>query len=161
MQNEEKITDKNRYKEKEIMTLSRWTRFAATLLVVVLLGDSIALASKKPIDPAVMKAKIQARGVGQGVRVTFADKTELTGTIVAVNDQTFALKPKKAAQPSQVEYAKVTGVYEDKLTRGQKVALVAIAVAVVVVIVGVYVTVQFDHNFGRGLDRSGVHSSKR
>ncbi len=129
------------------MTLSRWTRFAATLLIVVLLGDSLALAAKKPIDPAVVKAKIQARGVGQGVRVTFADKTALIGTIVAVNENTFALKPEKTVQPVQVEYAWVTGVHPDKLSRGQTVTVVVCVVAAVIVVVAVILT----RDIGNGL----------
>jgi len=125
------------------MTLSRWTRFSAILLIIALLGENLALASKKPIDPAAVKAKIQARGVGQGVRVTFADQTEAKGIIVAVNDQTFALKPKNTAL-LELEYAKVTGVHEDKLSRGQKVTIGVCIVAGVIIVIGVVATVKFD-----------------
>jgi len=138
-------------KNRKTMKLTRWTRFHAILLVVALLGNSLALASKKPVDPAAIKAKIQARGVGQGVRVTFADQTEAKGIIVAINDQTFALKPKNTAL-LEVEYAKVTGVHNDKLTRGQSVTLVACTVAGALIITGVVLTVSFERGFGKGLN---------
>jgi small nuclear ribonucleoprotein (snRNP)-like protein len=126
------------------MILSRLFRFTAMFLAVVLLSTSLAFA-KKPADPAVMKAKIQARGVGQGVRVTLSDQTEVKGVIVAVHDQTFVVKAKKAPEPQEIDYAKVIGVHNDKLTRGEKVGIVAGAVAVGVVVVAVVLTVKLSH----------------
>jgi hypothetical protein len=121
------------------MTLSRLFRLAAMLLVPALLSNSFAFAAKKPADPAVMKAKIQARGVGQGVRVTLADKTEAIGLIVAIGDQSFTLKPGKSAEVRQIEFAHVTGVHRDQFTRGQEIGigcgLIAAAVVLTVVII--------------------------
>jgi len=105
------------------MTLSRRFLLAAMLLVPALMGNNLAFAAKKTADPAAMKAKIQARGVGQGVRVTFADKTEAKGLIVAIGDQSFTLKPGKSADVRQIEFAQVTGVHRDHLTRGQKIGI--------------------------------------
>ncbi len=106
------------------MTFSRLFRFAAMLLVPALLSNSLAFAAKKPADPAVMKAKIQTRGVGQGVRVTLADKTEAKGLIVAIGDQSFTLKPgKESPDLRQIEFAQVTGVHNDHMTRGQKIGI--------------------------------------
>lgn len=127
------------------MILSRLFRLTAMFIAFMLLSNSFAFAAHKPTDPAVMKAKIQARGVGQGVRVTLADKTEVKGVIVAVNDQTFVLKSKKATGPQEIDYAQVTGVHNDRLTRGQKVGIVAGAVAVGIVVVAVVLTVQLEH----------------
>jgi len=115
-------------------------------MVFALLGDSLALASKKPIDPAVIKAKIEARGVGQGVRVTLADQTESKGIIIAISENTFVLKPKKAAQPLELEYARVSGVHNDKLSRGQKVTIGVCVVAAAAIIIGVVTTVKFEHS---------------
>jgi small nuclear ribonucleoprotein (snRNP)-like protein len=126
------------------MILSRLFRFTAMFLAVVLLSNNLAFA-KKPVDPAVMKAKIQARGVGQGVRVTLSDQTEVKGVIVAVHDQTFVVKSKKVTEPQEIDYAKVTGVHNDKLTRGQKVGIVAGVVAAAVVVFVVVLTVQLEH----------------
>ena len=107
------------------MTLSRWFRSSAMLLVFVLLSNSFAFAGKKDPDPGVMKAKIQARGVGQGVRVSLADQSEAKGLIVAIDDRSFTLRPKKSPDLRQIDYAQLTGVHNDHLTRGQKVAIVA------------------------------------
>ncbi len=127
------------------MRFSRLIRFTAMLLISVVFTNNLALAAKKPADPAAMKAKIQARGVGQGVRVTLADQTEVKGLIVSVGEQSFAVKAKKADQPQEIEYAQVTGVHNDKLTRGQKVGIVVGVVAGFIVVVAVVLTVEFDH----------------
>jgi hypothetical protein len=127
------------------MIHSRSFRFAAILLVPVLLINNLAFAAKKPVDPAVIKAKIQARGVGQGVRVTVADQTDVKGTIVAIGDQSFALKLKKAIEPREIEYARITGVHNDRLTRGQKVGIVVGVVAGFVIVVAVVLTESFEH----------------
>ena len=128
------------------MILSRLFRFTAMFLAFALLSNSLAFAAKKPADPAVMKAKIQARGVGQGVRVTLNDQTEVKGVIVAVHDQTFVVKSKKVTEPQEIDYAKVTGVHNDKLTRGEKVGIAAGAVAVGVIVVAVVLTVKLEHS---------------
>jgi hypothetical protein len=121
------------------MRFSGLIRFTAMLLISVVLTNNLALAAKKPADPAVMKAKVQARGVGQGVRVTLADQTEVKGLIVSVGEQSFAVKAKKADPPREIEYAQVTGVHNDKLTRGQKVSIVVGVVAVSIIVFAVVV----------------------
>jgi hypothetical protein len=99
-------------------------RLTAMLLIPALLSSSFAFAANKPVDPAVMKAKVQARGVGQGVRVTLADQTEAKGVIVSAGDQSFTIKAKDAAQPREIQYAQVTGVHNDKMGTGTKVIIV-------------------------------------
>jgi hypothetical protein len=126
-----------------VKILSRLFRPAATLLVPVLLSNSLVFAAKKPADPAVMKAKIQARGVGQGVRVTLADRTEVKGLIVSVGEQSFAVKAEKADKPQEIEYAQLTGVHNDKPTRGQTVGIVVAVVAVWIIVIAVVVTKEF------------------
>jgi hypothetical protein len=128
-----------------MMIPSRLFRLAAILLVPALLGNNLALAAKKPVDPAAIKAKIQARGVGQGVRVTLTDQTDVKGTIVAISDQSFALKLKKGSEPQEFEYAQVTGVHNDRLTRGQKVGIAVGVVAGFIIVVAVVLTESFEH----------------
>jgi hypothetical protein len=94
-----------------------------------------------------MKAKIQARGVGQGVFVTLADNTTAKGTIVTIGEQSFALKLKKVAQPREIEYAQLTGVHNDRLTRGQKVGIVVGVVAVAIIITAVTLKILIDNSF--------------
>lgn len=116
------------------MNLSKLTRLTATLLIPALLSSSFAFAERKPVDPAAMKAKVQARGVGHGIRVTMADSTETKGVIVSIGEQSFMVKPKGAVQPQEIQYAKVTGVHNDKMGTGTKVIIiVGIAGAVLVI----------------------------
>ena len=105
------------------MTLSSLIRFTAMILIPALLSANYAIAAKNPIDPEIMKARIQARGVGQGVRVVLADKTEAKGLIVSIGEQRFAVKVMNADQPRDIEYAQVTGVHNARMTTGQKVGL--------------------------------------
>jgi hypothetical protein len=140
------VTGSFEFQEAEkVMIHSRLFRLAAILLVPALLGNNLALAAKKPVDPAAIKAKIQARGVGQGVRVTLTGQTDVKGTIVAIGDQSFALKLKKASEPREIEYAQIIGVHNDRLTRGQKVGIVVGVVAGFIVVVAVIATEKFDH----------------
>jgi hypothetical protein len=114
------------------MNLSRVARLTAMLMIPALLSSNFAFAAKKPVDPAVMKAKVQARGVGQGVRVSMADQTEIKGVIVSVGDQSFMVKTKRAAQPQEIRYAQVADVHNEKMKTGTKVIIiVAIAGAVI------------------------------
>jgi hypothetical protein len=119
------------------------------LLISALLSNNLAFAAKKvPDDPAVLKAKIQARGVGQGVRVTLNDATEVTGMVVSIGDQSFAIRPKKkGAQPQEIAYAQLTAVHKDKLTRGQRIATTVIIVSAGIAIVAVIATIDWDHSF--------------
>lgn len=122
------------------MNLSRLARLTAMLLIPALLSNNLAFAAKKPVDPAAMKAKVQARGVGQGVRVTMAGGTEATGVIVSIGEQSFTIKPKGAAQPQEIQYAQVTGVHNDKMGTGTKVIIiVAVTGAVIGIVAGILV----------------------
>jgi hypothetical protein len=128
------------------MTLSRLARLTAMLLISVLWLNTLVAAAAKPVDPAAMKAKVQSRGVGRGVRVTLADKSEAKGVIVSIGDQAFTVKPKGAAQPQEIQYAQVTGVHGDKMGTGTKVIIVVvIAGATIGIIAAVWV-----HKFNNG-----------
>jgi hypothetical protein len=131
------------------MTFSRFIRFTAMLLISVLLSSNLAFATKKPLDPAVLRAKIQARGVGQGVRVTLNDTTEVTGMIISIGDQSFALRPKKKnAQPQKIAYGQLTAVNKDKLSRGQKVTVVVVIVSAGIAVLAVVVAHELDKPWG-------------
>jgi len=127
------------------MTLSRLIRFTAMLLIPALLTNTLAFAAPKPVDPIVMKAKVQARGVGQGVRVTLADNTEVKGLIVSIGEQSFTVKPRKADQPQEIQYAQLTGVHKDKMSTGTKVIIV-VAVAGAAIGITAAVLVHDVHN---------------
>lgn len=84
------------------MTIIRLVRFTAILLIAVLMFNNLGFAAKKPSDPAVMKARVQARGVGRGVRVTLADNNEARGLIVSIGDLSFAVIAKTADQLQEI-----------------------------------------------------------
>lgn len=125
------------------MTLSRMMRLTAILLIAALLGNDLAFAAKMPtgnvpVDPGVAKANIAARGVGQEVQVKLADKTKAKGLIVSIGEQSFVLKPKGAEQTREIQYAQVTVVHNQKLSKGQKVGIgVAIFGAGVLIIAAI------------------------
>jgi hypothetical protein len=73
------------------MSMFTLIRFTATLTVAALLFNNLAFAAG-PVDAAAMRAKVQARGVGQGVRVTLADQAEVKGLIVSISEQSFTVK---------------------------------------------------------------------
>ena len=128
------------------MTLSRSIRLTAMLLIAALLTNSLAFAAKKPVDPAVMKAKVQARGVGQGVRVTMADNSEVKGLIVSIGEQSFTVKTKHADQPQEIQFAQLTGVHNDKMGTGTKVIIVVAIVGVAITIAAVILVHKVDNS---------------
>ena len=130
------------------MIVFRFFRMMALILIATVLGNQFAYASK-PTDPAAMKAKVEARGVGQGVRVVLADKTEQKGLIVSIGETSFLVKPKGAAEPVEVSYARVTGVHRDKLSTGAKVAITAAIVGGAIGIVAIVLTIKLKHDFGK------------
>jgi hypothetical protein len=126
------------------MNFSRLGRLTAAFLISALLSNSFAFAAKKPADPAAMKAKVQARGVGHRVRVTMTDNTETKGVIVNVGEQSFAVMPKGAAQPREIQYAQVTGVHNDEMGTGTKVIIV-VAIAGASLIIGALIILSSIH----------------
>lgn len=130
------------------MKFPRQIRFLATLLIAAMLGNSIAIAAK-PVDPMAIKAKVQARGVGQGVRVTLADKTETKGVIVNIGDQAFTVKPKGDAQPQEIQYAQVSGVHKDKMGTGTKVLIIVVIAGAAVGIAAAVI----DHDVNKSLSK--------
>jgi hypothetical protein len=117
------------------------------ILITALLSNNLAFAAKKPIDPAAMKTKLQERGVGNGVRVTLADNTEAKGLIVSLGDQSFAVKPKGAAQVQEIQYTQVTGVHNNKMGTGTKIAIVAIIAGATIGIIVAVAVHRFDNSF--------------
>jgi hypothetical protein len=132
------------------MNLSKLARLTAMLLIPALLSGNFAFAAKTPVDPAVMKAKVQARGVGQVVRVTMADKTETKGVIARIGEQSFTVNPKGAAQPQEIQYAQVTGVQNDKMGSGTKAIII---VAIVGAAFGITVAILV-HAFNKGFPKT-------
>lgn len=133
------------------MRLSRLARICAFLLIPTLLSNDIAFAARKPLDASAVKAKIEARGLGQNVKVTKSDKTQITGTIIGIGEQSFALRQKTGAQPEEVPYTEVSEVHNSgHLSTGAKVG---IGVGIAAVVIGI-VALVFVHNFRSGFPKT-------
>jgi hypothetical protein len=120
-------------------------RSVALLILSFMLMDSPALAATE-VDPAVMKAKIAARGEGQDVRVRLVDNTQVNGLIVSIHEQHFVLKEAGPAEPRAIEYAQIRDVHKVHRSRMAKVGVVAAVTVGVIVIAGLvaYATADYD-----------------
>jgi hypothetical protein len=133
--------------EVDLMRLSDFSRVCAALLISALLGNSFAFAAGKQMDASSAKAKIEARGQGHGVKIVETDKSQVTGTIVSIGEQSVVVQPKAGTAPVEIPYAQVSSVHNDKLSKGAKIGIgVGIAAAAVAIVVIVFAT-QFKRGF--------------
>jgi hypothetical protein len=135
----------------KIMKLSRLVKSVAMLLISAMLSNSLAFAAKRLPDAAVMKAKLEHRGVGRGVRVVLADKTEAKGLIGSLGEQSFTVKVKNADQPQEIQYAQVTSVHNDKLSTGQKIGIGVEVLGVAVLITAIVFVHEWDKPWKIGI----------
>jgi hypothetical protein len=133
------------------MRLSRLARIWVLLLISTLVSNDIAFAARKPLDASAVKAKIASRGLGQNVKVTKLDKTQIAGTIIGIGEQSFALRAKAGAQPEEVPYTEVSEVHNSgHLSTGAKIGIgVGIAAAVIGIVALVFI-----HNFRSGFPKT-------
>jgi hypothetical protein len=120
------------------MKFSLAVRLTALLLIPALLGNTVAFAASKPVDPAAVKTKLAARGTGASVRVTLTDNSSAKGIIVSIGDQSFTLKAKGVDQPREIRFAEVTGVHGTGLSTPAKIGI-GIAIGVGAVALGLYI----------------------
>jgi sRNA-binding regulator protein Hfq len=85
---------------------------------------------------AKIKAKVQKRGTGEKsrVKVKLANGTEVKGCVSKIEETSFTVTDKKTGQTTIVAYADVQKVQGPGLSKGGKIALVAIGVGVVVLV---------------------------
>lgn len=121
------------------MTFTQIARFAATILIPAMLSNSLGVAQPtKTMKPAAVKAKLEDRGLGRGVRITLVDKTELKGLIVSIGGDSCEIKAKGQGTPQTVAYAQITGIHRDKMSTGAKVGIAAgVVVVAFAVLVGI------------------------
>lgn len=110
-------------------------RIVSTVLTFALVSNSVAVAA--PPDAAKQKQKLIARGIGNTVRVTETSGTTVTGTLISVDDTTFKVMPRKAAEAVTVAYADVSSIHGGGLsTRAQVGIGITILVLVALGVVG-------------------------
>jgi hypothetical protein len=134
------------------MRFSRLARLCAFLLISAQLFAQLSVAEEKPVDAAAVKATVQARGVGRGLKIVELDKTQVTGVIVSIGEQSFVIEQKKGEPSAEIPYAQVKSIHDKgKLSTGAKIGIwVAVGAAVVVVIA----VLTFRHNFGSGFPKT-------
>jgi hypothetical protein len=102
-------------------------RAISTVLAIVLAANSVALAADPPAppDPVELKQMLTDRGIGNAVKVTEADGTTVTGTVVAIRGDNFDLDPTGAAQSITIPYAQVSKLENSGMSTATKVGGVA------------------------------------
>jgi hypothetical protein len=125
-------------------------RAIASVLAVVLLGNNVAFAAGKALDPVKLEQKLTARGVGKSVKVTELDGTTVSGNLTAILDDAFDVTLKKATQPITISYSQVSKEGNGGLTTGAKIGVVVVCVIVVAVVVAVVFASKFKGVGGLG-----------
>jgi hypothetical protein len=132
------------------MKFARVMRSTALLLIPALLSSSFAFAAR-PLTPPAVKTKLEARGLGHGIRVTLLSNGEAKGKIVSIGDQSFVLQAKGADAPQTIEYAQVTGVHNDKMSTGKKVLIGVVILGAAVGIVAAILIHSFNNSFPKSI----------
>jgi hypothetical protein len=134
------------------MRFSRLGRLSASLLISAQFFAQLSVAEEKTVDAAAVKATVQARGVGRGLKIVELDKTQVNGVIVSIGEQSFMIEQKKGEPPAEIAYAQVRSIHnKGKLSTGAKVGIWVAVGAAVAVVVAVLV---FRHNFGAGFPKT-------
>ena len=84
-------------------------RIVALVVGLAVAGSGLALAAT-PLDAAIVKQKVEERGVGKDLKVSLGDGSTVSGEIVWIGEEKFQLKAKKEPQPVDVSYAQVIRV---------------------------------------------------
>jgi hypothetical protein len=117
-------------------------RAIASVLAVVLLGNSVAFAAGTALDPVKLKQKLTARGVGKSVKVTELDGTTVSGSLTAIRDEAFDVTLKKATQPTTISYSQVSKEGNGGLSTGAKIGIGVSCVVVVAAVVAIVFAVK-------------------
>ncbi len=73
--------------------------------------------------------------MGKGLKIVELDKTQVTGLIVSIGEQSFTIEQKKGEPSTEIAYAQVRSIHnKGKLSTGAKVGIwVAVGVGIAVV----------------------------
>ena len=120
-------------------------RAIASVLALVLLGNSVAFAALKAGDPVKLQQKLTTLGIGNKVRATEVDGSSVTGKLAAVRDDGFDLTVKKGQPPLTLAYSQVARV-DHQLATGASIGVVVACVVGVVAVIAVVVGIQMRKN---------------
>ena len=104
-------------------------------LAVVSLGTVPAFAkSAQSPDPSVIETKVKKLGVGEHVMVKLVTGEKLHGTIMSIDEHSFALQPDTASPQTQIAFNQVSKIKKNPgpivwMLIGGLIAVVVIAIA--------------------------------
>ena len=90
-----------------------------------------------PMDVSTLHQKLVTRGIGKGVKVTEVDGTKVNGTLIAIEPDSFQIKPGDSDQPTRILNSQVAKFGNSGLSTGAKVAIGVGIGAVIFVVVAV------------------------
>jgi hypothetical protein len=129
------------------MAVWRFRSVVAAVLAALLLSGEVARAAKPPLDAATAKQRVQARGIGQSIKVVEVDGTHARGIISSIHNDVFEITPPGTAQPTVIPFDQVTtlqndggaskkGAFKTGVAIGAGVYLTALGLVVLITIVG-------------------------
>ena len=98
--------------------------------------ESQQVQKQEAAQVAKTRAKVQKRGTGEKsqVKVKLVNGGEVKGYVSKIEESSFIVTDKKTGQTTAVAYADVQKIQGAGLSKGAKIALVAVGVAVVVLV---------------------------
>jgi hypothetical protein len=115
-------------------------RAISLTLILTTTASSISRADTRevtPMDPSTLHQKLVARGIGKGVNVTEVDGTKANGTLIAIDADSFQIKPGDSDQPTRILNSQVAKFGNSGLSTGAKVAIGVGIGAIIFVVVAV------------------------
>lgn len=123
------------------------------LMVILLIFSDFAFADQAPTVNGTpqaqaqasaqvekVKERVQKRGVGERVRVTLVNGSEVKGFISEVDEASFVVTDKKSGRTTAVSYAEVQKVRGPGLSKGAKIGItVAVVVGVLAIVVVIFI----------------------
>lgn len=103
-------------------TFPAFFRSVALPLCLCLLGNSVSFAATKSLDASTAKQKVEERGIGNKARITESTGTEVDGTILSIDADSFQMQL-KAGAPVSLYYSQVTVIRGPGLSKGAKWAI--------------------------------------
>jgi hypothetical protein len=109
---------------------------AATLLMLAITQPVVAASPQQTPGAASLKARVrELYAQGSQVQLKFADKSEVRGRIIRIEEDSFAIRQEKTDQEMVLRYERVSQVSKKGLSRGGRAAVIGAIVGGAVFIV--------------------------
>jgi sRNA-binding regulator protein Hfq len=101
--------------------------YRLTVLTMVFALSATSFGQSGPSDSAVAHEKIASRGIGKSIQVMEINGTTVTGTITAIDSDSFQVTPKRGAQAIRIRNDEVSKVKNGGLRTSVKVTIYVVA----------------------------------